>query len=165
MRLTLTILLCTLFASCYTARKAKQQFAKATVAYPQLAAEYCGTTYPIKEWVIQGKDSTRIDTLWADGDTHFDTVYSFMKDTVYITKFTPGKTIRETFYRVDTVYAENIAAIHALQLQLGDALEISVANAKEANKWEKRAKERLLWFIIACGLMGLGVVLRLKKVI
>jgi len=154
-----------LLSSCYTARRAKQQFSKATVAYPALAADYCAITYPIKERVIIGKDSTRIDTLWADGDTHFDTVYSFMKDTVYITRFAPGKTIRETFYRVDTIYQMNTAAIAALQLQLGDALEISVANAKSSNKWEGRAKQRLLWFIVACSLLGLGVVLRLKKVI
>lgn len=150
---------------CYTARKAKDQFAKATVAYPGIAAEYCATTYPVRERVIQGKDSLRVDTLWESGETNFDTLYSFRKDTVYITRYLPGKTIRETFYRVDTVYQQETAMLHALQLQVRDALTLSVDNAKSANKWEARSKKNFWIWVSLAGMLGLGIILRIKKIL
>lgn len=144
------LLLLTLLSSCYTARVAKKDFAKASIAYPAIAAEYCAVTFPIKERVIQGKDSLRLDTIYSEGDTYYDTLYSFRKDTVYITRYLPGKTIRETFYRVDTVYQQETAMLHALQLQVRDALTLSVANAKSSNEWKEKARKRF-WTIVGLG--------------
>lgn len=144
----------------YPESKARSQFSRAAAAFPIIPAEYCAQTYPVKEKVITGKDSVRVDTLWADSSSTTvvrDTIR--FKDTVIIqtVKILPGKTIRETFIRTDTVYKENTAALDACNI----ALRSSVINLEKANaeweKWMQRAKLR--WWIIAAliTVLGLGI--------
>jgi len=137
--------------SCYSLRKAKGEFGKAVTAHPEIGAEYCAITYPVKEVIIQGKDSITVDTLWGAGETQFDTVYSHSKDTVYITKFIRGNTIRETIIRTDTVYKVNTAEIAACRLQQGKIVDILTDKTAEAKKFKDG---RNMWRKIAIGLMA-----------
>lgn len=156
------LLVITLLSSCYTARRAKTQFAKATVAYPSIAAEYCAVIYPVKERVIQGRDSLRIDTLFGL-ETIIDTLRSL--DTVYITKYIQGNTIRETVIRIDTVYQENTAALSAARLQLTAAIQLATDKTTESNKWRGKSKRHFNWFMICVGMLGLGIFLRIKRIL
>lgn len=151
-----------LFTGCYSANKARTQFAKAVTHSPELAATYCAITYPVKERVIQGRDSIRTDTLYG---TQYvtDTVRS--KDTVYITKYFQGSTIRETIIRTDTILKENTAAVEAERLNNKTLTGVLGDTTGERDKWRKIAKKRF-WIIAGLGFaMALGIFLKLKKVI
>lgn len=54
--LFLVIALMILLPGCYTQSKAKQQFVKAAVAYPEIPTEYCSTAFPVNS-------NGRVDTV------------------------------------------------------------------------------------------------------
>ena len=156
-------LLAILLSGCYSQRKAQNQFAKAVAYTPELAATYCALTFPIKEKIIKGKDSVIVDTLWGEGETITRTLVERVRDTVYITKYIQGNTIRETIVRTDTVVKENTAALAAARLELGKALTIATDKTNEATKWRKIAKKRF-WVIAGMGAaMALGIFAMIRR--
>ena len=121
---------------------------------PVDAAKYCADKYPVKDSIVY-KDSLRLDTLYM-GDIVFDTVVT--KDTVYITKTLPAKTITKTIAQVKEVFRENTARVTQLQLELAakqqeaDKLQGDLAKSEGETKLYKgqRNKARLnLWLVIA----------------
>lgn len=159
----LVLSLVVVLSGCYTERKAKSQFGKAVAAYPLIAPEYCAVTFPIKEIVIQGKDSviTKTDTLWGDdGNVFRDTLYSHDTVRIYTTHQLPGRIVNNTFIRTDTIYKENTAALAASNIALRDAVTHLTG---EQVKSEERRKDRNKWrliaitegVVIALGLFGL----------
>lgn len=155
MRRVFVILLLSPFLACYSPQKARQQFSRATVAYPEIPARYCATTYPAKDSLIKGDSIVTYDTLWAAGEVHFDTVYNRTRDTVFITRFLPGQVIRETIRATDTVYQENTAALDLCNIERRAAILAADREHKELVSWKGKAKKR--WWIIA----GMGLVIAL----
>lgn len=157
----LLILLC----GCYTRNKAQQQFARSTVTYPEIAADYCGRTYPVRDSFIRGKDVMKTDTLWGDGETIVlrDTIRS--RDTVFIkiTNQLPGKVIERTYYRTDTIKIENTAALDLSRIEMNKAINLASDKTIEADKWRKIAKKRF-WIILGMGaVMALGIFALIKR--
>lgn len=154
------IIICSiLLVGCYSQRKATSQFAKASIAYPEILAKTCATTYPVKtDTIVKGVTQIKLDTLYM-GDTYYDTVYSFHRDTVFITKYLPGKTIIQTNFRTDTVYKENTAALDLCAINRDKAIGLLDIKTKEYDKWRAIAKKRFfiilgMGLIIALGLFG-----------
>ena len=121
---------------------------------PVDAAKYCADKYPVKDSVIY-KDTLRLDTLYM-GDIVFDTIVT--KDTVYITKTLPAKTIVKTITQTKEVYRENTARVTQLQLELAakqqeaDKLQGDLAKSEKDSSTYKsqRNKARFnLWLIVA----------------
>lgn len=164
MRGLMLILSLSMLVGCYSPRKARTQFAKATVAYPEIAAEYCSKTYPVKDSFIRGVDSIRVDTLWgSEAVTVYDTIFS--RDTVFIriTKQLPGITIREIYNRTDTINKENTAKSDALLIALKNAANNEALVIIDRDKWRKIARKRF-WIIAGMGaVMVLGVVAAVRK--
>lgn len=158
MRITAILLTCFILSSCYTRNRAQKSFARATVTYPEIAADYCSRTYPPKDSLIKGDSVVTFDTLYMGGDIHFDTVYSFRKDTVFITKIVPGKTIIQTIHVTDTVKVVNTAEVDLWKIQANKAIDIATDKTKESDKWKRIAKKRW-WIILGMGAaMILGIV-------
>lgn len=197
------LLIILLLSSCYTARKAKSDFSRATLAYPQLGAEFCKGRYPVraktdsteyknskhlidslsnvlfKDSLINGTERERLmNEIRAirnsikepeNCDSLSEGIYRLAaKEQLRGDKF------EASYYRLiaaannikpvhDTV--PDLAAIHSLQLQLADALTLSVDNAKASNKWEAKSKRHFNWFLVACGLLGVGIFLRIKRIL
>lgn len=147
-------LIIVLLSGCYSISKAKSQFSRAAVAYPELPADYCARTYPPRDTVVKGKDSIRVDTLWGAGETFIirDTLKS--RDTIWIktVERLPGQVITRTVLRTDTVYQENRAALDLCSIERGRAIAISTEKTKEADKWRKIARKRF-WVIAGMGLI------------
>src|SRR6188768_1720920 len=113
-------------ASCYTEKKARNQFSKAAIAYPRLPADYCATTYPVKDSIITDTLITT-DTLYIEGQDLTDTIR--LNDTVRITitKQLPGKIITNTIHVTDTIYRENTAATAACRIDNGNLTSLLVS--------------------------------------
>jgi len=92
--------------------------------------------------------------LWGSGEVRFDTLYSVKKDTVYITRYVPGNTIRETVIRTDTITKVNTAELKACQLALADALRIANDYKSKYEVANGKAHKRF-WILI--GLAALVV--------
>lgn len=161
----ITYALLFLLTGCYSSQKARKQFGRATVTYPEIPAEYCARTYPPKDTIIQGKDIVKTDTLWGEGETVFirDTIRN--RDTVFIktVERLPGQVITRTVFRTDTVYQENRAALDLANINLTRSLALSDEKTKLADKWRKIAKKRF-WIILGMGaVMALGIFAMIKK--
>lgn len=153
------------FTGCYTAKKAKAQFSKSVVAYPELAADYCARTYPPKDSLIKGDSVVTYDTLWGAGIIHFDTLYSFHKDTVFITRFAPGKTIIQTIHQTDTIYQENRAALDLCEIERRAAVLAQKQLTDERDSWKGKAKKRF-WIILGLAtLIAISIVWKVYKTI
>lgn len=152
--------------SCYTHKKAQQQFGRAAATYPELPAEYCARIYPPKDSLIKGDTVITFDTLWGASEIHFDTVYSFRKDTVFITKIVPGKTIIQTITVKDTIQIVNTAEVDYWKIQANKAINLATDKTKESDKWKRIAKKRW-WIILGMGAgiaLGIFVLIRRKLV-
>lgn len=159
--ISVSILLC----GCYTERTAKGRFGKAVTAYPKIAAEYCGLTYPCKDSVKIGKDSIRVDTLWGEGEITIirDTLRS--KDTIWIktVQQLPGTVIYKTVLRTDTIYQTDKAAFKVCDIERGQAIELLNKKTIEYDKWKAIAKKRF-WIICGLGLLiGIGLFFKLRS--
>jgi hypothetical protein len=150
------LILLILLSSCYNQRKATLQHAKAVAAYPEIGAAYCSRTYPPKDSTTPGTVVTRIDTLWGAGDITTDTIYLEGKP-VQVTKVVtlPGKVIRETYYRTDTIYRVDNAAVDLCRIREGKAVNALQKEQARADKYQGKAKSRL-WIIIGLA-MAIGV--------
>lgn len=137
---------------CYNYRKAANQFGRASISYPEIPAQYCSVAYPVKEKIIQGKDSIKTDTLFVGGgEIIFDTVYK--KDSVffYTTERLPGKVITNTIFKTDTIIRENKAALALCDIERGKAIRLLESKTAESDKWRRIAKKRF-WIIVGMGL-------------
>ena len=153
MKPVLIILTALALAGCYTQQKARQQFGKAAAAYPLIPAQYCAVTYPPKDSLIKGDSVVTFDTLWGAG--RVDTLYSFHRDTVYITMTRPGKTIIQTVRVTDTIQIVNTAALSACQIENGDLSGLLKAKTAEYDKWREIARTRF-WIILGLGVLIVG---------
>ena len=157
------IILLVFLSSCYTERKAREQFAKAAVAYPDIPAEYCATEFPVKDSLVTDTIYTT-DTLESfDTLQVTDTVVS--KDTVRIriTQTLPGKTITNTIRIKDTIFQRNTAAEKLCELERGKVINLLQAKTAE---YDGMKKKRNIWMIIAiCSLAvnALFIYLKIKK--
>lgn len=143
MRYIIFILLLT---SCYNQRKATTQHAKAVTAYPKIGADYCASTFPVKDTII--RDTTRtVDTLIVDGLTTTDTV--IWMDTVRITtvKTLPSKIITNTVYIRDTIIRQNTAALKACEIDKNVTIGLLKQQTDEAVKYKGQARTRGLWLL------------------
>lgn len=158
------LILALILTGCYGPKQARNQFAKA-VAYDQgLAADYCATTYPVKETVIQGKDIVKYDTLWGEGEVITRTVIERVRDTVYTTRYLQGNTIRETVIRTDTIVKENTAALAAARIDNTRLTGLLVDKTAYGDKWREIARKRF-WIIVAlCAIVGIGLYFKIKKI-
>lgn len=150
-----------LFSGCYSLNKAKSQFGRATVAFPELPADYCARTYPPKIEAVKGKDSVRVDTLWGAGELVVirDTLRS--RDTIWIktVERLPGQVITKTVLRTDTIYQENRAALDLCGIERGKAIMAADREHGQATKWRAIARKRFwiiagMGFVIALGVFG-----------
>lgn len=163
MRLLTIFLVAVLLSSCYSKRKATSQFSRAAVAYPELPADYCAKTYPVKDSLIKGDTIVVTDTIYTGGNVSFDT--TIVMDTKYITKTIqlPGTKIIERIYKTDTVFRENKAALDLCAIERRNALQLATDKTKEADKWRKIAKKRF-WIILAMGAsMALGIFAMVRR--
>lgn len=151
--LGIAALVASLLQGCYTQQKAKNQFGKAAITYPEIPARYCATTYPAKEVLIKGKDSLLIDTIYT-GTGEFITDTIVKNDTIFYhtVERLPGTVITKTIARVDTAYIENTAALALCDIERGKAIGLLDKKTIEADRWRAIAKKRF-WIIVGLGLI------------
>lgn len=154
---TAAIILLILLSSCYTKQKAVKQFSRSAVAYPEVAADYCGRVYPPIGTFIAGKEVYRIDTLFSDGELLILSDTATIKDTVIITKTKHIPTIiRGTVVKTDTVVKIDKADLDLCNIQLNSSLNLLAERNSEVNDWKAKAKKR---FWINAGLVALSLFL------
>lgn len=160
-----SFLIAVLLYSCYTEQKARQQFSKAAIAYPKLPAEYCATTYPVKDSLITDTLLTT-DTLYVEGPAG-DTIMVQDFDTVriYITKTLPAKIITNTIYIRDTILRENTAKLAACDIDKSIALGLLKKKTSESDEWERKAHKRglIMWSTFGLIFLILGLYFYLKS--
>ena len=159
-----TALILLIFPGCYNYRKAANQFGRASTSYPEIPAQYCAISYPVKEKIIPGKDSLIIDTLFVGGgEIIFDTIYR--KDSVffYTTERLPGSLITKTIYKTDTAYIENTAKLSLCELNKNKLIDLYAASSKELYQWKQKAKKRFLGIVALCTLLTFAIINLIKK--
>lgn len=140
-------------SGCYSFKKAKTQFGRASATYPELPADYCNRVYPCVDSLIKGDSVTVYDTLWGAGETIYDTEY--INDTVYLSKvIIKPVTITKTVRVVDTIRLNNTAALDLCSIARDGAIRLAEDYKAEAEKWRKTAKNRF-WIIAGIGAAGL----------
>jgi hypothetical protein len=162
----LVILFMMVFAACMTPQKAVNYLKD-----KDLLDDTCAANYPVQEKFIKGDSVVTTDTLWGI-DYQTDTLVT--KDTVYITKTLPAKTIIRTITRTDTVIKRDIAQENALQDEvIKSRNEASTEKAdKDAitekynalkDKWGGKVGIPWWWLLILAALIGLGARFKLFK--
>lgn len=153
-------LLLLLLTSCVGVKKATKVFNENRGE----AAKYCAETFPSNDstFFIEGKEFVH-DTIQS-----VHTIFSVEKinDTV-IKKVTEFKTILKTVVRVDTLYktTERTDKIEAKEYEMQQLKSSFNYITKEAEKWEARAKQNMKWLLILLGIVGVGIFLKIKKII
>lgn len=164
------LLLILILTGCYSERKAKNQFAKAVVAYPKIPAEYCANEFPVKDSVIRDTTKTT-DTVLIQGGITEDTLIIRVNDTVRITiiRELPGKIITNTIRITDTIIRENTAALRLCEIDKSQLTDLLTKKTTEADKYKAQAKKRgwFLWGLIALlvTVIGLNVWLRSRNIL
>lgn len=154
------LIIAVLLSSCYSERKARSQFGKAAAAYPLVAAEYCGITFPPKDSLIKGDSVVTFDTLFVGGSVRFDTVtLRGLSDTIRITKIVqlPGAVITQRIFIHDTLQVVNTAALKACEIALHQSVVNEGIERTSAAKWQKIAKKRF-WILFGIGLVGVAFI-------
>lgn len=145
-------------ASCTTVKKAKQVLND----NPYDAALYCAEKFPVKD-----------TTYFIEGVIR-DTVTDFIETTKYDTttlKDTVVKTITKTNFvikiKIDTLvkFRENTARVEAKEYELQTLKKSLDYITKEAVEWERKAKRNMKWLLILAGVLGVGIFLKIKKII
>lgn len=146
----LLFIICLLSFSCYNQKKAMQQFSRAATNYPAIPAQYCSTTFPVKETFIKGDSVIITDTLIQDGLISFDTLVSF--DTITITKTitTPPTVITRTIHVTDTIKGESTAQLEVCQLERNTTLNLLTESQENNKVIQKRLNTRtgIMWSLI-----------------
>lgn len=155
---------------CYTERKAKNQFAKAVVAYPKISAEYCANEFPVKDSLITDTLRTS-DTILIQGGIKEDTIIMRVNDTVRITiiRELPGKVITNTVHIRDTIIRENTAALKSCEIDKSRLIALTEQQAAQIKKYKGQSTTRgyIMWGLVALivAVVGLNIYLRSKKII
>lgn len=184
----LLIILANLFG-CYSASKARQQFAKAAVAYPEIPADYCARIYPSKDTTItiEVSDSTKykevleglqgdlyssnqlIDSLifaLQNGDTTCRKYASFILELQRQVISLKQKviTIPPITTHTKTIKTEiNTAALDLANINLTRSLALSDEKTKEAASWKQKAKKRFWLLVGLSAAMVLGIVAMVRR--
>lgn len=162
------LLLILLLSSCYSERKAKNQFSKAAIAYPKIPAEFCADEFPVKDSVIKDTVITT-DTLYIEGLADTVMIQDFDTVRITITKTLPAKVITNTVHIRDTIIKTNTAEIAACEIDKSKLTGLLVSKTDEADKYKVQAKRRgqFMWSLIAIliAYIGLKIYLRTKKII
>lgn len=154
------LIVAVLLSSCYGERKARSQFGKAAAAYPLVAAEYCGITFPPKDSLIKGDSIVTFDTLFVGGSVRFDTLtLRGLSDTIRITKIIelPGKVITQRIFIHDTLQVVNTAALKACEIALHQSVVNEGIERTSAAAWRKKAKQRF-WILLGIGIVGIALI-------
>lgn len=157
-KLTFIIILALVFSGCYTERANQRRLNKAVAlvtSRPLIVAQICGNAYPVKETTFVKEPIVVFDTLYQL--PYNDTIVT--RDTVYIVKTLPSKTITKTIYKEREVVKENTAKIEE-QRQL--YIQCESKYQKLYLQWEeadKKAKARFWWLIVLIALIT-GFILR-----
>ena len=141
-------------ASCYTEKKAKQQFNKAVLSYPRIPLDYCAAEFPDKPDSVIVYE-TKTDTLW-ELLQFYDTTST--NDTIRITDH-KTKVVTKTIWRDSIIYrGPNLAEEKRLQLawtdcQFNNTALVVVNQEKdiEIAEWKAKAKKRWLWIALLIG--------------
>src|SRR6187399_1836020 len=133
-------------ASCYTEKKAKQQFNKAVLSYPRIPLDYCAAEFPDKADSVIVYE-TKTDTLW-ELLQFYDTTST--NDTVRITDH-KTKVVTKTIWRDSIIYRENTANVRRCELVLRETQDNNNELIKKIDDrdlliadWKKKAKTRWL---------------------
>lgn len=159
-----------LLASCYSQKKATEQFNKAALNYPEIPATFCANEFPVKDSVIKDTVITTDTVLIQSGITE-DTIIVKVKDTLRVTiiRELPGKVITNTIHIRDTIIRENTAALKSCEIDKSKAIGLLVKKTDEAEKYKGQAKKRglFMWGLLAliAAYIGLRIYLRTKKII
>lgn len=152
------ILILTIVAltGCYGPKLANKQHGRAVATYPEIGADYCARIYPPDTTFVPGDTLRSFDTIYTGGSVHFDTVFSRLRDTVYITRYVqlPGTHTIERQVIRDTVRQIAGAALDGLRIDLRKSTDLLAAETSDRKKYQKQAKIRL-WILIAIGGVGL----------
>lgn len=161
------LLLILILTGCYSERKAKNQFAKAAIAYPKIPAEYCGNAFPVKDSLITDTLRTS-DTILIQGGIKEDTIIVKVNDTVRITiiRELPGKVITNTVHIRDTIIRENTALLAACNIDKSSLTDLLTKQTAQTEKYKGQARKRGWWmwgllaFIVA--VIGANIYLKVK---
>ena len=143
-------------AGCYTENKARQQFAKAVIAYPSIPVTYCAEQFPDKADSVIVKTDTVTEVIINDPTLEIiDTAYF---DTSNCKPITILKTKTITIRKDSIIYRENRAEQERLQLGLlacqtnnGVMLAKNTKLEQDLADWKKKAKTRWLWIALLIG--------------
>lgn len=146
------------FISCTSVKKAK----KVLNNNPYDAALYCAEKFPIKdttyfiEGIVRDTVTDFIETVKYDTTTLKDTVVKTIIKTNLVIKI-----------KVDTLikFRENTARIEAKEYEMQQLKSSFNYITKEAEKWEARSKQNMKWLLILLGIVGVGIFLKIKKII
>jgi len=158
-------------ASCYTEKKAKQQFNKAVLSYPKIPLDYCAAEFPDKPDSVIVYE-TKTDTLW-ELIQFYDTTST--NDTIRITDH-KTKVVTKTIWRDSIIYRENKAESQRVQLALNDCqnnnnvlLAKLDAVEKDRDKWKGVARKKgwMFWGLIflVIGAVGTRIYLKSKSIL
>lgn len=113
----------------------------------------CAENFPVIDSIIKGDTIVKYDTLWGEGEVKTDTVET--KDTVYITKILPSKTITKTVTIKDTIIRRDFAYENVLKDEIRDKDKLIAENistikliSADRDKFKGRSR-KYLWLIIA----------------
>ena len=158
------LLIAILFASCMTPQKATDYLKK-----KDKLDDVCAENFPVKDTFIVGDTVIDTDTL-ETFEVYTDT--TTLRDTVYITRTLPGKTITKTITRTDTirrrdfayenVLADQVRQCTDLQLQLIDK---NTKLTEQVEDWKGKARKRNWIILILIGAIGAYTFLKIKKLI
>lgn len=155
----LLVLLGGCLQSCVTQRKVEKYLNN----NPLFASEWCGTKYPVKERLIKGKDSIIEKTVEVKGDSVDCPPQVKGNDTIRVKVKCPDqKIVYHNVYRTDTVEKENTAKLNALQLRYNELVKNYAVEKDNRLEAEYDAKKWMWWFIGLVGIVGIGILMKLK---
>ena len=157
--------------SCYTEKKAKQQFNKAVLSYPRIPLDYCAAEFPDKPDSVIVYE-TKTDTLW-ELIQFYDTTST--NDTIRITDH-KTKVVTKTIWRDSIIYRENKAEQERLNLMLvncQDNNNVLVGKLDEKDKliaeWKGKARKKgwMFWglILLIIGAVGTRIYLKSKSIL
>jgi len=146
-------------AGCMTSEKAVYFLKK-----KDLLDDTCAANYPVQEKFIKGDSVVTLDTQYV-GVLQTDTLIT--KDTVFITRTLPPKTITKTIRTTDTIIKRDIALENVLQDRIRESYKETQDEKAKKEKYQEelnklkdkwRGKIGIPWwvFLILGALIGLS---------
>lgn len=153
--------------ACNTVKKQQRKAEAFYQDHPEQLAKQCADKFPPDTIFKKGEVVVKSDTAFIKGDSiPCPPVVNEKGETVYVkVKCPDSKIIRDTITRIDTIEKINTAAVEYYRFQndsLNKAL-IKVTAQKEDAK--QTAANRLWWIIGFAVVIGVDVVLKIKKIV